>query len=288
MVLDSRMSSIAESLDRAERILASSGIAEPRREAISLVTASTRRDKTFVYAHPEYDLTTDELDTFEAILKRRSNREPLQYITGVQEFYGLDFEVTPDVLIPRPETELLVEQALKILTGNEAMSFCEVGVGSGCISVSILYHASDATAIGLDVSRPAIKVAERNARKHGVADRLNILESNVFEGLGNVRFGFIVSNPPYISAREMEGLQPEVRNYEPRSALTDERDGLSIIRRIASDSLEYLSDPGILLIEIGFDQADQVASMFDAAIWHTPEFTSDLQGIRRVVSARLK
>lgn len=282
------MASIAESLNRSERILAPSGISEPRREAISLILAAIKRDKAFVYAHPEYKLTPQELVVFDSFLERRANREPLQYIVGVQEFYGLDFEVTPDVLIPRPETELLVEQALKILESKPGESFCEVGIGSGCIAVSILHHAKNARATGLDLSPAAIRVAERNAKTHGVLDRLTVLRSDVFDALGDDRFGLIVSNPPYIPVREMASLQPEVRDYEPRSALTDELDGLSIIRRIVTEAPRHLNRRGFLLIEIGFDQSDEVASLFDPAIWDTPEFLPDLQGIRRVVSAALK
>jgi release factor glutamine methyltransferase len=168
------------------------------------------------------------------------------------------------------------------------MSFCEVGIGSGCIAVSILHHARNSRATGLDVSMEAIRVAERNAVRHGVTDRLRVLRSDVFESLGDDRFRLIVSNPPYISVQQMASLQPEVRDYEPRSALTDERDGLSIIRRIITEAPRHLNRRGFLLIEIGFDQSDQVASLFDPAIWDTPEFLPDLQGIRRVVSAELK
>lgn len=282
------MASIAESLGRAEAILASSGIAEPRREAISLLIASIRRDKAFVYAHPEYDLTSDELVAFDSSLSRRANREPLQYIVGVQEFYGLEFEVTPDVLIPRPETELLVERALTILQVSPTISFCEVGIGSGCISISILYHATQAPGTGVDVSSEAIQVAERNAAMHAVTDRLTVIKSNVFDALGDVRFGLIVTNPPYIPLSQMSSLQPEVRDFEPRSALTDEGDGLSIIRRIVVGAADRLTPGGFLLMEIGFDQSEEVASLFESGVWRTPELIPDLQGIRRVVSAQLK
>lgn len=282
------MASIAESLGRAEAILASSGIAEPRREAISLLIASIRRDKAFVYAHPEYDLTSDELVAFDSSLSRRANREPLQYIVGVQEFYGLEFEVTPDVLIPRPETELLVERALTILQVSPTISFCEVGIGSGCISISILYHAKQARGTGVDVSSEAIQVAERNAAMHAVTDRLTVIRSNVFDALGDVRFGLIVTNPPYIPLSQMSSLQPEVRDFEPRSALTDEGDGLSIIRRIVVGAADRLTPGGFLLMEIGFDQSEEVASLFESRMWRTPELIPDLQGIRRVVSAQLK
>ena len=282
------MASIAESLKRAEQILRSCGIAEPKREAISLLMLATKRDKTFVYAHDEYILTEDEARTFDWFLQRRADREPLQYIAGVQEFYGLNFEVTPDVLIPRPETEMVVERAIKILGAMVAPRFCEVGVGSGCIAVSILHAAGNARAIGLDVSAAALAVAGRNAEKHGVLDRLRLVESDVFDELPYEKFELIVSNPPYIPLRDFEDLQAEVRDFEPRGALTDGDDGLTIISRIVDEAPAYLLPRGFLLIEIGFDQSERVASMLDPGRWRSAELLPDLQGIPRLVCAQIK
>ncbi len=287
-VRDSKMASITESLNRAESILASSGIPEPRREAISLLTAATKRDKAFVYAHPEYDLTRAELTIFDSFLERRSTREPLQYITGVQEFYGLDFEVTPDVLIPRPETELVVECALDIHKTYQQNLICEIGIGSGCIAVSILKHSKFAHATGVDVSTRALAIAERNAAKHRVTDRLTLLRSDVFEALGDRKFEIIVSNPPYVSVADIASLQPEVRDFEPHSALTEGGDGLSIIRRIVNQAPDHLTYAGHLIMEIGFGQSEQVEALFDPRVWAGPDFVTDLQGIRRVVLAGLK
>ena len=289
MVHDSTpMRSIAESLKFAEQLLAQSGIVEPRREAISLLTFATKKDKTFIYAHGEYVLAEDELRLFDASLDRRSNREPLQYITGVQEFYGLEFEVNRDVLIPRPETEMIVEQALVIMAEPRARRFCEVGTGSGCIAVSILHSVKDAEAIGLDLSRAALDVTRRNAVKHGVSERLSLTESDIFDAVSGEKFGLIVSNPPYVPVRDFDGLQTEVRDFEPRLALTDGEDGLSIIRRIVEQSPRFLDSRGTLLIEIGFDQSGRVAGMFDPTIWKQVDFLDDLQGIPRLVCASLK
>src|SRR5215218_8369697 len=177
------MSSIAESLKEAEAILADSDVAEPRREAQSLVMLATGRDKTFLYACPDHRLTSDEIASLDSFIQRRANREPLQYISGVQEFYGLEFEVTRDVLIPRPETEMVVEQALEILRASATCSVCDVGTGSGCIVVSILHELARSDGTALDASTSALRVARRNADKHGVADRLELLESDVFSSL---------------------------------------------------------------------------------------------------------
>ena len=139
--------SISQSLARAESILGTNGIVEPRREAASLIMLAIGKEKTFLYAHPDYKLTNAETSKFESLLARRAAREPLQYISGVQEFYGLEFEVTPDVLIPRPETEMLVEHAIELLNTRASKRFCEVGVGSGCISIAILHNIPEETAV---------------------------------------------------------------------------------------------------------------------------------------------
>jgi release factor glutamine methyltransferase len=282
------MVSIAESLKRGQAVLADSGVAESSRESVSLLAKALEKDKTFVYAYPEYQLSDADELKFDSLLRRRASREPFQYITGVQEFYGLEFDVTPDVLIPRPETEMVVEEALKILAATDAPLFCEVGIGSGCIAISILHQISSAKAIGLDISTTALNVARRNAEKLMVSDRLDLLESDVFGSLDNQVFDAIFSNPPYVPVRDLIGLQAEVRDFEPHVALSDGADGLSIMRRIVSEAPEFLNAHGSLLLEIGFDQSERVAAMFDRLAWAPPEILPDLQGIPRLVSARLK
>ena len=282
------MPAISEKLREAETILAAGGVADPRREAASLTAFALKKDRTFLIAHPEYELSIAEEDALAEIVSRRAAREPLQYITGVQEFYGLEFDVTPDVLIPRPETEMVVEAAIDELAAVKDPRFCEVGVGSGCIAESILHNVTPARAIGLDVSPSAIAVARRNAEKLGVAGRIEFRESDVFGSLGGERFEMIASNPPYVPDEDMDGLQEEVRNFEPRVALTDGNDGLSIIRRIVAGSPQFLNAGGVLLVEIGFSQSRAIEEMFDSGIWKALEFLPDLQGIPRLVRAKLK
>ena len=282
------MPSIAEALQYAHDVLADNGVAEPRRESVSLLARALEKDKTFLYAHPEYALANEEKEVFDSYLRRRASREPYQYITGVQEFYGLEFEVTPDVLIPRPETEMVVEQAVKILRKIADPSFCEIGIGSGCITLSILNELPSARAVAGDVSPAALAVTQRNAKRLGVSDRLTLIESDVFDGLTNETFDAVVSNPPYVPALDFAGLQAEVRDFEPQLALTDGGDGLSIIRRIVSESPRFLRPGGYLLMEIGYDQSEKVAAMFDRDVWKTPDLLPDLQGIPRLVSTRMK
>lgn len=282
------MPSIAEILQTSTEILRRTGIAEPRREAVSLLIFALRKDKLFLVAHDDYELSGDEEKRFQDFLTRRAQREPLQYIRGAQEFFGLNFTVTPDVLIPRPETELIVESAIEILHGKENPRFCEVGVGSGCISISILHEIKNASAVGLDISEAALKIAEMNARQNNVADRLELKISDVFGNLRDEIFDLIVSNPPYIRLADLQNLQPEVRDFEPHAALTDGMDGFSIIEKIVSDAPKFLRGGGYLLIEIGFDQSAQVSEMFDKDVWQSAEFLQDLQGIARTVKAKLK
>jgi release factor glutamine methyltransferase len=201
----------------------------------------------------------------------------------------LEFTVTKDVLIPRPETEMLVEAAIEILRENAR--FCEVGIGSGCVSVSILHKVKTASAIGLDASERALAVAERNAKAHRVLERLELKLSNVFDNLQNEKyekFDLIVSNPPYISSEEMKTLQREVRDFEPHIALTDGKDGLSIVEKIIGDAPNFLKADGFLLMEIGFNQAIKVQEMFDKTIWREVGILPDLQGILRMVKAKTR
>jgi release factor glutamine methyltransferase len=265
-----------------------SGIGDPRREANLLLALALEKDKTFLIAHPEYNLSNEEEDCFRNFLSRRASREPFQYIVGKQEFYGLDFEVNRNVLIPRPETELIVESAIDILREKKTSIFCEVGIGSGCIAVSILYEVKTASAFGLDVSPEALEVAARNAATHKVSNRLELKISDVFEVLNGERFDLIVSNPPYIPRLDIENLQKEVRDFEPLVALTDGGEGLSIIEKIILESPKLLNREGFLLLEIGFGQADFVREMFAQKIWGTVDILPDLQGIPRMVRAAIK
>ena len=279
------MMNIAESLIKAEAALKSAKIENPWREAASLLCFAIGKDRTFLIAHPEYELQSEQNNLFTSIIKRRADREPFHHITGVKEFYGLDFEVSPDVLIPRPETEMLVAGSIEILAAIEGASFCEVGVGSGSIAISVLHHLPQASAVGLDISEAAIAVARRNAERHNVLDRLELLLSDVFSGLGQPRFELIVSNPPYVPVEEIGSLQREVRDFEPHLALTDGGNGLSIIEKIIQRSPFYLKPQGHLVLEIGINQSDAVTAMFDPEIWTNVDIVADFQGIPRMVVA---
>jgi release factor glutamine methyltransferase len=285
----SEVLNIAEALRSGREILAEAEITEPRREANSLLGLALQKNQTFLIAHPEYELSTAEETTFREYVQRRAGREPLQHIAGRQEFYGLEFIVTPDVLIPRPETELLAETAVKLFRDSENVFFCEVGVGSGCISVALLYELKTARAISLDISAKALDIAEQNAVKNNVADRLELGVSDVFSALDKKQvFDLIISNPPYVPAEDVKGLQAEVRDHDPLIALTDGKNGLSIIEKLIIESPQYLKPGGYLLIEIGFNQSFAAREMVDLNVWRALDILPDLQGIPRMVKLQMK
>ncbi|HYG10261.1 MAG TPA: peptide chain release factor N(5)-glutamine methyltransferase [Pyrinomonadaceae bacterium] len=283
---------IAEALTEASAALRAAGIREARLDARALLSHTLARDHAFLVAHSEDELEPHALALFRERILRRATGEPVQYITGRQEFYGLDFEVTPAVLIPRPETELLVEVALKLLRETEAAPLvCDVGTGSGCIPVALLHERRDARAFGLDISPAALAVAARNAARHAVAERLTLLVSDCFDALdASARahtFNVITSNPPYINENDFAHLQREVREHEPRLALTPGGDGLSVIRRLCAEAPRFLKPGGHLILEIGYDQHEAVASIVDRNVWTLLDIHRDLQAIPRIVSLRL-
>lgn len=281
------MISVAEALKFGESQLLVGGVADPRREAASLLAHVLKKERTFFYTYPEHVIDSVDIEAYHSAVSRRAAREPLQYITGTQEFFGMEFDVTPEVLIPRPETEMVVEAAIQLLSTGDV--FCEVGSGSGCIAVAILKNRAEVSGVALDVSPAALEVTKRNAAKHDVLGRLQTLRSDVFAALDpGERFEMIVSNPPYVPVKDLGGLQAEVRDFEPKVALTDGSDGLSIIRTLILESPEYLRKEGYLLIEIGFGQSENVAEMFDPGLWRPAEFLPDLQGIPRLVRAQLR
>ena len=279
--------SIGEALREAARLLEHNGVAEARREAGSLLSHVLAKDRTFLISHAEAHLNDVDAKRFAAAIERRASGEPAQYITGVQDFYGRAFRVTPDVLIPRPETELLVEAALSRMPAESRI--CDVGTGSGCIAVTLLCERVDARGVAIDVSNAALEVARQNARELAVEDRLEFILSDCFAELeSSEQFDVIVSNPPYVSAGALPGLQREVRNHEPLVALSPGEDGLSVIRRLLNDAPQFLRARGHLIMEIGFDQGERVGQIVDEGVWELRDILPDLQHIPRIVVLQRK
>jgi release factor glutamine methyltransferase len=273
--------SAGEALQAARARLAATS-RNPRRDAEVLLAHVLGCDQVALLTHPERLLSPAESDQLESFLRRRLADEPMQYITGVQEFFGLLFEVTPDVLIPRPETEHLVEAALEHVGREADVRIVDVGTGSGAIAVALAYTRPQSLVTAVDLSPAALEVARRNARRHGVLERLTFLQSNLLAAVDAADFDVVVSNPPYIA--EGEVLEPQVSKYEPQSALYSGPTGLEVYERLIPQAHKVLKPQGWLLLEIGFGQQSAVEALLRG--WQSVSVVHDLQGIPRVLQAR--
>jgi len=274
---------IQNALAEATDELARSDLKQARLEASSLLSQVMNQDRTFLLAHPEHVLDPDLLVMFQSLVLRRAAGEPLQYIAGHQGFFKLDFEVTPDVLIPRPESEAIVEVALELLPKDRPSRIADIGTGSGCLAISILHELRNARGIAIDVSPAALKIARSNAQRHGVIDRLQLIESDLFSAVAaDEQFNLIVSNPPYVPDDDIDSLQREVR-YEPRSALAGGSDGLDVIRRLLREALPRIQTGGQMVFEFGFGQEKLLLDLLDLKRWNLMEARKDLQGIPRIM-----
>ena len=224
-------------------------------------------------------------ESFEALVARREDREPTAYLVGRREFCGLDIQVTPAVLIPRPETELIVEAALASFPRSATLDIVDVGTGSGCLAVALARERPASRIIATDISRDALEVARLNARRLGVASRVELVETDLLNGVER-EFDLIVSNPPYVPEPDRLQLQPEVRNYEPARALFAGEDGLSIIRRLVDQVPARLKPEGRLIFEFGYGQADDIRTLLsNTRSMVLLDLRRDLQGIPRVAIA---
>ena len=246
-------------LARAIEELQSCGCATPRLDAELLLAHALGKSRSWLIAHADDTLQDGDITRFEAMQARRIRREPLAYITGEKEFWSRPFHVTPDVLIPRPETEHLIEAVLKRFPEQQAAyAFCDIGTGSGCIAVTLACEYPRAHVTATDISPGALAVARLNAERHGVSERMNFLQGNLFAALGNGRdrskaatpFDAIVSNPPYVGEQEIPGLEPEL-DFEPRHALSDGQDGLSYLCQLVDEAGNWLTPHGLLIVETG-------------------------------------
>jgi release factor glutamine methyltransferase len=257
-----------------------------------------KRDRTWLYANPEAELAETEAQVFQSLLDRRASGVPTQHLTGKQEFWGLEFEVNADVLIPRPETEHVVEVALDRLALREVRggrpqksdgagwTIADVGTGSGCIVVALAKELPKAKFYASDLSPAALVVARRNAARHGVADRISFAVSNLLDAFSSpLAFDLIVSNPPYIGRREEPSLPREVCRHEPELALYGGEEGYELYASLVSQAAKCLKPGGILVLELGHDSLPAVRPLFDAPQWTSVAVTNDLAGIPRVLAA---
>jgi len=283
------------------------------------------RDRTWIYAHPEEEIPAADARFFSELIARRLSGEPTQYLTGKQEFWGLEFEVTPDVLIPRPETEHVMEVALDRLAvreiragrrqtlSGEGLRIADIGTGSGCIAVALLKALPGATIYATDISRAALAVARRNAARHFVSGQIQFLESNLLDALPALEpqhgapptggsppgashesqvtshpsplLDLIVSNPPYIGRREAATLMREVRDHEPEIALYGGEEGYELYADLVAQAAAHLKPSGILVLELGHNSLPAVQPLLDTTAWTSVGVTNDLAGIARVIAA---
>jgi release factor glutamine methyltransferase len=246
-------------------------------------------DRAWLYSHPEAAIDGEALQEFFELIARRTQGVPTQYLTGKQEFWGLEFEVTPAVLIPRPETEHLVEVAMERLGENrrrENLRIADVGTGSGCIAVAMAQEFKSAEILATDISGAALDVARRNVERHGVSKRIRFVECDLLGSAAKEgeQFDLIVSNPPYVASGDEPQLQKEVREHEPREALFAGAEGAEVYARLIAEAAKCLRGEGVLAVEVGYGASERVWSLFDGARWKDIRVTKDLAGIPRVIS----
>ncbi len=276
-----------ECFEKGKGALADAGIEEAALDARLLLEHICGTDRNTLLVHGDRTVSPEEEKQYLDAVERRSRRIPLQQITGQQEFMGLPFWVNSNVLIPRQDTEVLVEEVLKHT--HDGMQILDMCTGSGCILISILHYSNDCEGLGVDISSPALEVAEENAERllsgrTGVSARF--LQSDLFEAVDG-KYDILVSNPPYIRSAVVDTLMPEVKDYEPRIALDGEEDGLVFYRRILSDCKKNLKKGGMLFFEIGYDQAEAVKSMMEQAGFLEVTVKKDFGGLDRVVFGTL-
>ena len=284
---------IAEAIQKAAGRLAAHKVPDARRDAELLLCHALGKDRAWLLIHMQDQLDDQGRRVYERDIDRRSVREPLQYITGIQEFWGLPFKVTPAVLIPRPETELVVESAIKAAERSAAPVIIDLCTGSGCIAISLAKELPRARIFATDRSEDALEIARQNARQNSVAERVRFLEGDLFGPLEemDLRMGvdIIVTNPPYIRSEELPTLQPEVRDFEPEMALIAGVTGTEIAERIISAAHNYLRSGGSLIMEMGMGQTDAIRKIIaDTNRYRKPEVLKDLAGIERVIVVHKK
>ena len=241
-------------------------------------------DRAYLYAHPEREVTADELARYEEALVRRARGIPAQYITGHQEFWGLDLIVSPAVLVPRPETEHVVEAVLELARGDRSLRIVDVGTGSGAIALALAKELPTAEIHATDISREALEMAHANAARHQLNSRIEFHHGDLLEGLPACQFDFVVSNPPYVGESEEDEVQLEVRKYEPRNAVFAGPTGLEVIERLIPQAHKALRSGGWLVFEISGTIAEGVGRLL--AEWNDVQISNDLQGIARVARGR--
>jgi len=280
---------VLEVIQKSARFLAKKGVESPRLQTELLLAHVLKIPRMKLYLGFERQLTPAEMDRIRELVRRRGQREPLQHIVGATSFCGLEIAVNRHALVPRPETELLAEAGWQFLStiNSQPSTALDFGTGSGCIAIALAAKCPSAQVVALDASADALAVAQQNAVRNGVAERIQFAPGDGFAALpADSRFDLIVSNPPYIPTAEIESLQPEVRDYDPRAALDGGPDGLNFHRRLALQASEFLKANGKLMVELGDGQAEATRKFFEAQKWIVEAVKQDYSQRLRILVAR--
>lgn len=279
--------SVRRLLEWTEEFLRKKGIESPRLEAQILLAHTLGCKKIDLYVRHEEEPAEDRRTAFREMIKKRSEGMPTAYLVGYREFYSLTFSVSPDVLIPRPDTETLVMEALRLLKPLASPSVLDIGTGSGCIAITVAKQHKSALVAAIDQSPTALSIARKNVEQHAVGDRVTLFEGDLFAPIAGRTFDMILSNPPYIAHGEFSALDVGVRDFEPRTALDGGPDGLDYYRRIAASAGQFLNPGGIVLVEIGSTQEAAVSELF-ANGFEVGKVIRDLSGQPRVLAAKAR
>ena len=277
---------LGEYLAVTTEFLEGKGVESPRIDAELMLATALGMTRVDLYTNHERPLVADEVERYRDMVKRRAGREPVHYIVGSREFWSLDFRVDRRVLIPRPETELLVELAVEFLKARDpGARLLDLGTGSGAIAVSVASEITDLQVLATDTSASVLELAPMNAQAHSVADRIEFCRGDLFAAVADdvEPFDLLLSNPPYVTSEEYSGLQPEVRQWEPMTALVGGDDGMSVVGRLVDEAPAYLKSDGQLMVEVG-SQWRQVVERFEAGGWRDVQLKRDLAGRERVVT----
>lgn len=277
---------IGRILKWTEQYFGGKGVEFPRLDAEVLLSHVLKKERIYLYVHFDQPMEAAELAAYKELIKQRVNHVPVAYLLGQKEFMGLTFRVTPATLIPRPDTEILVQAAVERLRGREKVSFADIGTGSGAICLSVLSFVPGSRAATVDISPEARAVAEENAQSLGLSERIEFFTGDLLEPIRDRKFTAILSNPPYIPEKDIEGLQEEVRCQEPYGALSGGKDGLDFYRRLCKEAPNLLEEDGVMAFEVGIGQAAVVAKLAEEnPLIKRTEILKDLAGIERVVIA---
>ena len=277
------MKNVFEVLKEAQDFLSLAGVKDGRVSTEVLLAAVLKIPRSKLSLIHDKKLTKEEHSLINSFLQRRAKREPVAYILGSWEFMGLEFKVNENVLIPRPETELLVEEVLNVKEKESVLDLC---TGSGCIAISLAKLGSFKNITASDISEKALAVAKDNASLNGI-ENINFVLSNIFENLGGSKFDIIVSNPPYVSPSEYKSLEPELLKYEPSIALVTEDDGLFFYKQIAHQAPKFLNKDGMVLVELNANKSGLIKDIFEAAGFKDIKIIKDYAGLDRILKARI-